>query len=57
MLRTTCILGAALGLTLLLSAPVGATPDGWHAAMKDGLEAAKKSNKPVLVITLWGPGT
>ena len=40
----------ALGL---LAAPTSATPDGWHKSLKDGVEAAEKSRKPILLITAW----
>jgi len=40
-------------LTLALAGAALAAPDGWHKSMKDGLEAAKKSRKAVLVVTLW----
>ncbi len=36
-----------------LATTVVAAPEGWHTSMKDGLEAAKKSNKPLLVVTAW----
>jgi len=40
-------------LTLALAGAAFAAPDGWHNSMKDGLVAAKKSGKPVLVVTMW----
>ncbi len=40
-------------LTLALAGVAFAAPEGWHKSMKDGLAAAKKSGKPVLVVTLW----
>ena len=40
-------------LTLALAGVAFAAPDGWHTSMKDGLAAAKKSRKPVLVVTVW----
>ena len=46
----------ALLLTLLAvsAAPAMAgRPDGWHAKLEDAVVAAKKSGKPVLVVTLW----
>ncbi len=30
-----------------------AQPEGWHGSLKDGVEAAAKSNKPILLITAW----
>ena len=49
----TILVGAA---ALLLVTAAGAAPDGWSASLEDGLAAAKKSGKPVLVITLWKDG-
>ncbi len=45
----------ALSLLALawLAAPAAAAPEGWHTSMKDGLEAAKKSGRPLLVVTAW----
>ena len=43
---------AALGLALLVGVATAA-PDGWHRTMEEGLQAAKKSGKPVLVVTAW----
>jgi len=33
-----------------------AAPDGWHRTLDDGLAAAKRSGKPVLVVTAWTDG-
>ena len=41
-----------LALLLGLAAPALAA-DGWHRTREDGLEAAKQSGKPVLVVTAW----
>ena len=30
-----------------------AAPEGWHASLKDGVAAAEKSGKPILLITAW----
>ena len=49
---------AAISAVMGLGA-TGTTADvaeGWHKSMDDGLEAAKKSGKPLLVITLWKQG-
>ena len=49
-----CVL---LGLAVLcLGGVASAVPDGWHASLKDGLEAGKKSGKPLLVVTGWRDG-
>ncbi len=45
-----------LALILLWTAVATAAPDGWHNSMKDGVAAARKSGKPLLVVTLWGNG-
>ena len=42
---------------LLLAVPVLAAPDGWHPDLKKGLEASKKSGKPLFVATMWKRGT
>ena len=39
-------------LLLLVAAPAFAA-DGWHRTRDDGLDAAKQSGKPVLVVTAW----
>ncbi len=36
----------------LLQASIAA-PAAWHTSMKDGTVAAKKSGKPMLVVTMW----
>jgi hypothetical protein len=40
------------------SAPAGEDEDGpaWHANLEKGLDAAKKSGKPVFVVTIWKTG-
>lgn len=48
-------LAAGALLALLLAAAAVAAPEGWHASMKDGLAAAKKSGKPLFVVTIWPP--
>ena len=30
-----------------------AAPEGWHSSLKDGIAAAEKSRKPILLITAW----
>jgi hypothetical protein len=42
---------------VLLSVSAVAAPEGWHKNLKDGLEAAKKSGKPLFVATMWKKGT
>jgi hypothetical protein len=48
----------AVALVLLIAgaATAGPVPDGWHASLKDGAAAAKRSGKPLLVVTAWAPG-
>jgi len=41
---------------LLLGAAALAAPQGWHKTLDDGVAAARKSGKPVLVVTLWRTG-
>ena len=41
---------------LLLATAATAAPDGWLTSLEDGLAAAKKSGKPVLVVTAWKKG-
>ena len=44
-------LGFGLALFLFLSPAWAAA--GWHKSRDDGLEAAKQSGKPLLVVTAW----
>jgi len=43
---------ALLGLGLLATSSPAA-PEGWHTTLKDGVAAAQKSGKPILMITAW----
>jgi hypothetical protein len=45
----------ALPALLAIAAAALAAPEGWHESMKAGLEAAKTSGKPLLVVTIWPP--
>ena len=50
---------AAVAAVVCLAAPAllaAAADDVWHASLDDGLAAAKKSGRPVLVVTLWPKG-
>jgi hypothetical protein len=40
---------------ILLSGAASATPEGWHKSLDDGLKAARRSGKAVLVVTAWAP--
>lgn len=44
-----------LGVTLL-AWPAAAQPEGWHGSLEEGVEAAAKSGKPILLITAWKRG-
>jgi hypothetical protein len=48
----------AITFALLVAgaAAAGPIPDGWHSSLKDGAAAAKRTGKPVLVVTAWSPG-
>ncbi len=37
----------------LAAATAVAAPDGWLRSLEDGLEAARASRRPVLVVTAW----
>ena len=37
----------------LFAAVALAAPEGWHRSMEDGVAAARKSGRAVLVITGW----
>lgn len=53
-MRTTGILLAALLAVLVLPFPAQAeVPSGWHKSLEEGVEAAAKSGKPILLITAW----
>lgn len=43
----------ALVLAGLLAAPSALALDGWLRSRDAGLEAAAKSGKPLLVVTIW----
>ena len=47
---------AAVLATAALLAPEAVALDGWLKKRNDGLEAAEKSGKPVLVVTIWKDG-
>jgi len=42
-----------LRLTLAATAGFSGAPDGWHKTMQAGVDAARRSGKPVLVVTAW----
>ena len=51
-MRWIILPAALLAVVLLLPTAQGA-PDGWHRSIEDGITAAKKSGRPVLVVTAW----
>lgn len=46
---------AVVAAVLLTAAAALAVPDGWHKKLEDGQKAARKSGKPILVVTAWKP--
>jgi len=56
MRRTGWIVSSLLAFGLVASAASAGVPDGWHKSLKDGVEAAGKSGKPLLLITAWSRG-
>ncbi len=57
-MRSTWLLTASLLAVgaLAFAGSALAIPDGWHGSMDDGLEAAAKSGRPLLVVTGWKSG-
>ncbi|MHC4579803.1 MAG: hypothetical protein ACYTED_20695 [Planctomycetota bacterium] len=53
-MRLATVATAATVTTVFLLGTATASPEGWHRTMKDGVAAAKRSGKPVLVVTMWG---
>ena len=55
-------LGAVLVSTAVVvsgvvaSAPAHAADQAWHADLETGVKAARKSGKPLLVVTAWKSG-
>ena len=43
-------------LVLLLASAAVAAPEGWLKTLEDGQDAAKKSGKPILAVTVWPQG-
>ena len=54
-MRNTIIV-AALAAVILAPAAILAAPTAWHQNIEEGRKAAKKSGKPLLVITTWKDG-
>ncbi len=54
-MRTLMTSVCVLALAAFFAPTVDAAPDGWHPNLEKGLEAAKKSGKPLLVVTGWAP--
>ncbi len=40
-----------------LAGAVAVAEDGWHKSLDEGLDAARKSGRPLLVVTGWPRGT
>ncbi len=57
-MRTTPILSTlALGAVVAFAATASLSADeSWHANLEEGVAAARKSGKPVLVVTAWKSG-
>ena len=53
MRRSAFIILSSLALGLLAAPSSAGAPEGWHSSLKDGVEAAAKSGKPILLITAW----
>ena len=52
-LVTTALLGSAAAL---LAFGAAAADTKWHNSLDDGTAAARKSGRPVLVVTAWRSG-
>ena len=54
---TFCLAAAAAVVCLAAPGLVATAGAGaWHASLDQALDAAKKSGRPVLVVTLWPKG-
>ena len=47
---------ASLLLAVSATPVLAGRPDGWHGKLEDAVVAAKKSGKPIFVVTLWKDG-
>ena len=47
---------AFAAFTLLFAAPMLAAPEGWLGKFEEGQKAARRSGKPILVVTAWKEG-
>ena len=52
-MQRTRTIALSLFAALFLALPATAAPEGWHTSLKDGVAAAEKSRKPILLITAW----
>ena len=52
-MRTSALFVIALLCLGVIAVPSTAAPSGWHTSLKDGVAAAEKSGKPLLVMTAW----
>lgn len=48
--------GIVLAAVLAATALAGDVFDGWHRKPDDGRDAARKSGRPVFLVTLWADG-
>jgi hypothetical protein len=55
-MRVLALLGA-LALSVGATAPASAGEIEWLPSLEKGLDAARKSGRAVLYVTLWKPGT
>ena len=54
-MRNTAMTAAIIG-AFLVPAALLAAPEGWHKNLEDGRKGARRSGKPILVITTWSDG-
>ena len=52
-MRTAGLFVLALLTLGALAPPTSAAPTGWHGSLKEGVAAAEKSGKPLLLISAW----
>ena len=55
-MRRPYVAATALVALLTFAVPALAAPDGWHRTLEDGQKAARRSGKPLLVVTAWKEG-
>ena len=55
-MRLRPIVATALVFAAAAAAAAGDVFEGWHRKPEDGQAAAKKSGRPVFLVTLWADG-